>query len=107
MDGLPKFDVTFAGEDLDFIRASYTEPTSRGNRTSQMTFTRWLPFTDVEALATALQGFEDWVPGGGALVKGDVTHPHARMISASCQQSDMDPLYLIQTFTLAYGAPAS
>jgi len=107
VDGVIETNCNFQGEDLDFIDAEYTEPTARGNQTNTLTFTRWKAYTSLETMQTAANEFDDWAPAGGTLVKGGVTYPKARMVSCSCRQSDVDPLYLIQTFTVNYGAKAS
>lgn len=107
MPSLPEFDLSVDGEDQDFIGASYKEPIGRGNQLNSVNWTRVLRYESMTALKTALTGFQSTTPKAGALVVNGVTHPKARLLSARCKPSEVDALWLIQTFSVVYGGAAS
>lgn len=107
MPSLPEFDLSVDGEDQDFIGAAYKEPVGRGNQLNAVSWTRVLRYSSLTELKSALTSFQSATPKAGALVINSVTYPKARLLSARCKQSEVDALWLIQTFSVVYGGAAS
>lgn len=104
---LPEFSMAPEGQDFDFVRAAYKEPTNRGSQLNTVSFNRIVKATDLADAALTLVAFEAATPKGGALViasaTATTTYPHARLQNASAVPSMLNAFWIHQTFTIVYG----
>lgn len=105
---LPEFSMAPEGQDFDFVRAAYKEPTNRGSQLNTVSFNRIVKAADLDEAALTLVAFEAAIPKGGALVISSATttatYPHARLQNASAVPSMLNAFWIHQNFTIVYGA---